>query len=242
MAEKYTAAWTNSPAPRKTDVTAMTLDQLIETLDGKSTPKTATAFGEIKGLYTAYKLAPSHVLLEAIITKCLTIILNTKVDDQSSEASTPVKSSRTHPESMDWEWLQGFEHFLLINGISETSRQVYIRALKRVMKKYNITDVEDLKSDIDWYISEYDGNDQASHNIHLSVLRQFKTYAHDERGYFFSIVENGEEEIISRIYCTLDLAQEEFEGLISDYCESADKIKLYDKFANPIKEYVVNSK
>ena len=240
MAEKYTAAWTNAPTPRKTDVTAMTLDQLIETLDKKSTPQSATAFGEIKGLYTAYKLAPSNVLLEAIITKCLTIILNAKASEQPPDISTPVKSSRTHPESMDWEWLQGFEHFLLLNDISESSRQVYIRALKRVMKNYNIADVEALKRDIDWYISEYDGNDQASHNIHLSVLRQFKNYMHDERGYFFAIEENGEEEIVSRIYCTLDLAQEEFEGLVSDYCETADKIKMYDKFANPVKEYIAH--
>ncbi len=237
MTEKYNAVWTNVPTPKKIDTAGMTLDQMMGMLDEKVTPETATAFGEIKGLYTAYKLAPSNVLLEAIITKCLAMILHTNADAPSAVVSTPVKQSRTHPASMDWEWVQGFEHFLLLNGISETSRQVYIRALKRVMKKHGITDVEALKKDIDWFINEYDGCDQASHNVHIASLRQFKNYMNDECGYFVSIEINGEEEIVSRIYCTLSLAEQEFEGVVTDYCQTADKIKLYDKFAVLIKEY-----
>jgi hypothetical protein len=229
--------WTNSPTQRKADVVDMPLDQMIAILDEKSTPETANAFGEIKGLYTAYKLAPSNVLLEAMLAKCLSIIIHTEKDSINTCGATLVKSSRTHPASMDWEWVQGFEHFLMMNDITETSRQVYIRALKRVMKKNNINDVETLIRDIEWLIQEYSGCDQASHNVHISTLRQFKAYMNDECGYFFSIEQDGEEEIVSRIYCNFELAEQEFDGIVSDYCENADKIRMYDKFAHLIKEY-----
>ena len=229
--------WTNSPTQRKIDIANMSLEQMVAILDEKSTPETANIFGEIKGLYTAYKLAPSNVLLEAMLAKCLSVIIHAGADNQSATVATPVKSSRTHPDSMDWEWVQGFEHFLSMNGITETSRQVYIRALKRVMKKNNINDVETLIRDIEWLIEEYSGCDQASHNVHISALRQFKAYMKDECGYFFSIEQNGEEEIVSRIYCNFELAEQEFDGIVSDYCENADKIRMYDKFARLIKEY-----
>lgn len=238
MKEKNNSVfWTNTPTQRKIDIADMSLEQMVTILDEKSTPETANIFGEIKGLYTAYKLAPSNVLLEAMVAKCLSVIIHTGADNQSAAVATPVKSSRTHPDSMDWEWVQGFEHFLSMNGISETSRQVYIRALKRVMKKYEITDVEALKKNIEWFIDEYSGCDQASHNVHISTLRQFKAYMDDECGYFFSIEQGGEEEIISRIYCNYELAEEEFEGIVSDYCDTADKIKMYNKFAHLVKEY-----
>ncbi len=54
---------------RKKVKSEMSLEELMEMLDKKAMGKTATVFGEIKGLYTAYKLAPTNVLLEAILAK-----------------------------------------------------------------------------------------------------------------------------------------------------------------------------
>lgn len=166
--------WVSNPSPKKINTADMSLDQMIDALEQKATAENASDFGEIKGLYAAYKLAPSTVLLEAILAKCLEVILNGSIAGASPAASTPVKPSRTHPASLEWEWVQGFEHFLLLNGISETSRPVYIRAIKRVIKKYGIIEVAELKNDIDWLIDQYDGCDQAAHNVHLAALRQFK--------------------------------------------------------------------
>ncbi len=240
MTDQNNLLWMCAPAPKKVDVATMSLDQMIELLDQRATPDTATVFGEIKGLYAAYKLAPSHVLLEAIIAKCLTIILN--ADGKSSQgvvSLTPAGKSQKRPVSMEYEWIQGFEYFLLLNGISENTAMVYVRALKRVIKNQNIADVDELMDMIDWLIREYEGCDRASHNVHISALRQFKNYMNDQSGYLIAIEKDGIEEIVSRIYCSLDGAQEAYEGIISDDCDGVDKIRLYNKFAKLIKEYKV---
>ena len=229
--------WMSCPPSKVAQTADLSLDQMIEELDQSVTPETAAAFGEIKGLYVAYKLTPSTVLLEAILAKCLAILLN--IHRSNASPATPVKLSRTHPASMEWEWVQGFDYFLRINDISETSRPVYIRALKRVMKKYGITRVDDLKKEIDWLIDEYDGCDQGSHNVHIAALRQFKKYMEDECGFFISVVDHGEEEIVVRIYCRLDLAEAEFEDVIAVYDTTAERIRLYDKLATLVKEHEV---
>lgn len=240
MMKKNYEAWVSSPAPQKENSVEMSIEQMINSLDERTNPEMATLFGEIKGLYTAYKLAPSTILLETIVAKCLTAVLQSKMEDRKETTVTPIKSSRTHPSSMDWEWVQGFEHFLMLNGISDNSRPIYIRALKRVMKKYNVTDVETLKENITFYINEYNGRDQASHNAHISALRQFRNFMDDECGYFFSIEKDGEEEIISRIYCNHDLACQEFEELVIEYRDTTESIKMYDKFSKLIKAYSKN--
>lgn len=233
------AAWFSTPKFRKNEASDMDLQQMIDLLDERATPETAAVFGEIKGLYSAYKLAPSAVLLEAIVVKCLSIILSNHTASQSFGASTPVKTSRTHPDSMDWEWVQGFAHFLLLSGISENTRQVYIRALKRVIKNNQIYDVKVLIDNIDFYINQYDGNDQAAHNVHLAALRQFRSFIFDECGYFVSVMINGNEEIVSRVYCTLDLARQEFEEIEREYRGVAESVKLYDKFASLVEEITI---
>lgn len=238
MADKICIGWMSAPAQKRADASGMTIDEMIETLEKTATPETAAACGEIKGLYGAYKLAPSNLLLEAIIAKCLTIIINISPGANLSVASTPLKINKNHLPSMDWEWVQGFEHFLLLNVISETTRQVYIRAIKRVMKNYSVTDVNLLKDNIDWYIDQYDGKDQAAHNVHLAALRQFKKFINDGCGYFISVELNSEEEIVSRIYCTLALARSEYQGIIDEYRNTAKKARLYDKFATLIEEVI----
>ena len=236
MKEKNTAKWISYPTSVNKDTSGLSLDEMMAMLDGIAVPENATALGEIKGLYAAHKLAPSGVLLEAIIGKCLSIILGAGTMQQSINLSTPVRLIRSQPASMEWEWVQGFEHFLMLRGISETTRSVYIRALKRVMKKHGI-DVNDLRESIDSYIREYEGCDRESHNVHIGSLRQFKEYMNDECGYFISIENNGYEEIASRIYCTRELAEQQLEDVISEYGASSEKIRLYDKFAVLIREY-----
>lgn len=51
------------------------------------------------------------------------------------------------------------------------------------------------------------------------------------------IEKDGNEEIVSRIYCRPDLAQEEFEGVVTDYGDSVDRVIFYDKFKRFIKDY-----
>ncbi len=238
MTEKNTG-WMSVPTQKRADTSNMTIAEMIEMLERNASSETAAAYGEIKGLYNAYNIAKSEVLLETIIAKCLAIIINNSLNANSTVASTPLKTNKNHPVTLDWEWVQGFEHFLLLNGISETTKQVYIRALKRVMKNYSVTDVTSLKNDIDWFIAQYDGRDQAAHNVHLAALRQFKSFVNDECGYFISVEVNGNEEIVSRIYCTLALARLEYKEIIDDYRNMAKKVKLYDKFATLIEEEII---
>ncbi len=142
------------------------------------------------------------------------------MDEKNATISTPVKASRIHPSSMEWEWAQGFKHFLIIKQMSEGATHVYMRALKQVMNDADnkISNIHDLKNKIDELIVKYaDGRDKQFHNMHIAALRKFKDYMNDEAGYFISVEKNGNEEIVSRIYCTIELAQQEFEELTIEY-------------------------
>ncbi len=239
MSEKNSIGWISMPTSHTTNAASMSIEEMIEKLEKQSSPENAAAIGEIKGLFRAYKLSPSTALLELIVIKCLTILLDMQATTVSSMVPVSVKACRTHPTSMDWEWVQGFDYFLLLNGISENSRQVYIRALKRVMKNHGIANVEELKERISELIDEYAVTDKKAHNVHISALRQFKDFMLDGCGFFITVEQDGEETIIDRIYCNQERAVQAFENAISKHCDTADKLRLYDKFAKLIKEHII---
>ena len=61
----------------------------------------------------------------------------------------------------------------------------------------------------------------------------------DECGYFFTVEKDGEEYVVSRIYCRFELAASEFEGIIEEYRDKADVVRMYGKLANLIDERVL---
>ena len=122
------------------------------------------------------------------------------------------------------------------NGITETTAQVYIRALKRVIRAHGITDVETLIERIDELIDAYQGKDQKAHNVHISVLKQFDAYVQDPNGFVIAVQKDGKEQIVSRIYSTITAAESEMDFVGDDYRGEADKVVLYDKFKRFVKE------
>ena len=207
MNEKKLISWIACPTAKKLNLSKMSLDELMELLGEKATAETAKVYGEIRGLYAAYKLAPSTVLLEAIIAKCLQIILN----DESS-ALLPGAGVFTQNAKVDlsepawlWEWVNGFDYFLMLNKVaSEKSRAVYIRALKRIMKNEDpeIKTVRELIDKIYYLIDKYAGIDRQrkeNHNVHISALRKFKDYIEDRCGFFYTVEMDGKEEKVERV-------------------------------------------
>jgi hypothetical protein len=226
--------WTHPKTEREDG--GRSLESWMARLDAAATPQTAGAFGEIRGLYLAYKIAPSATLLEEMLCKCLALVLDgSKATPEFLPSTASVKGRRG--DAMDYEFLLGFEYFLNEKkGITEATAQVYIRALKRVIRAHGITDVETLIERIDELIDAYQGKDQKAHNVHISVLKQFDAYVQDPNGFFIAVQKDGKEQIVSRIYSTITAAESEMDFVGDDYRGEADKVVLYDKFKRFVRE------
>ncbi len=216
------------------DFNGLTLDAVIKILEEKTTSDNAADFGEIRGLYTAYKLAPSALLLEAITVKCLEIILNNEKNKHSlCSAAMPIVREKI-PAVLKNEWSEGFLFFLttrLIKRTTENTAGVYIRAIRRVMKNdLNTDNVAVLIERIDDMIAKYDGNDAGSHNAHISALRRFKDFIEDDCGYLIVIEHKGKIEIADRLPCSLERVMDSIDDQREEYAEADANVALYDKF------------
>lgn len=225
MREFVTHEWIACPPVRTVSTAGLSLDDLVALLEQSATPETATACGEIKGLYGAYKLAPSTALLETIVAKCLELLLK-------SRSAAPVVATSRKPAFLEDVWVSGFEYFLeVVCGKSEKTTAVYVRAIKRIMKSRNLT-IKDLVARIDDLIAVYDGNDQASHNVHISALRRFKEFILDPCGFVFTVSDQDGEWIESRVYCTWDKVEADYRNMAEEYAQKGQTLKAYDKFGN----------
>ena len=226
---------------RRYGFNGLAIDKAMKILEEKTTSDNAADFGEIRGLYTAYKLSPSDLLLEAIIVKCLEIILNNE-ENVRSLCSTAIPNAREKiPAVLKNEWAEGFLFFLttrLIKSTTENTAGVYIRAIKRVMKNdLNTDNIEVLIERIDEMIAKYDGNDAESHNVHISALRRFKDFIEDDCGYLIVLEYNGKIEVADRLPCSLDKAMSSLELEREEYAERGIDVVLYDKFGRPVMCY-----
>ena len=214
---------------KNVDFENMTLEEKIAALDGKVP---AEQLGELKGLLGAYRIAPSNALLEAIIAKLIAIILKNNIN---VVANQKVLDDEDDFLDLNQEWALAYEHFLALQGKKDSSIEVYVRAIKRIMKDYGITDINEFKKRILELIDLYEGNDQKSHNLNISALKAFLNFIQEGCGVIITYIDKyGDEYVVDRIYCTPDKAISSIDEAIEDYRDRAVKVRMIDAFGEEI--------
>lgn len=212
------------------DLDRLTLEEKIAALDEKVTPE---EYGELKGLLAAHRIVPSSALLEAIITKLIAIIL--KSDTKVSAKEESVYDENDVGLELDSEWTLAYEHFLALQGKKDSSIEVYVRAIKRIMKEYGISSAKELRNRIQELIRIYDGNDQKSHNLNISALKQFRDFCDSRCGVITTYIDkNDGEYVVERAFCTPDKALPGFDCTIEEYRDRAVKVRMIDVFGEEI--------
>lgn len=212
------------------DLDRLTLEEKIAALDGKVTPE---EFGELKGLLAAHRIAPSSSLLEVIIAKLVVIIL--KSDTKLSTKEEVDYDEDDGRLDIDGEWISAYECFLDYQDIKPSSIDVYIRAIKRIMKEYGISSAKELRNRIQELIGIYDGNDQKSHNLNISALKKFRDFCDSNCGVITTYIDkNGGEYVVERAFCTPDKALPGFDCTIEEYRDCAVKVRMINPFGEEI--------
>ena len=208
------------------DLDRLTLEEKIAALDGKVTPE---EYGELKGLLAAHRIAPSSALLEAIIAKLIVII------SKSDTKEADVYNEEDGGLDLDSEWVLAFECFLEFRNRKKSSIDVYIRSIKRIMKEYGISSAIELRNRIQELIRIYDGNDQKSHNLNTSALKQFRDFCDSKCGIITTYIDkNGGEYVVERSFCTPDKALPGFDCMIEEYRDCAVKVRMINPFGEEI--------
>ena len=129
------------------------------------------------------------------------------------------------------EWENGFEAYLLFNGKTEKTIEVYIRCIKRIMKNMQISDINEMVKQMDEY--------QCNGANERSALTQFDKCVSDGLGYIIVLDESktSKQYALWRGYNTLDSALEELEHMREE-CqalgEDPNELILFDKLGNKV--------
>lgn len=207
----------------------LTLEEKIAELDGKIP---AEQFGELNGLLGAYRIAPSNALLEAIIAKLVAIILQKNINIVANQKDLDDEDDFL---DLNQEWALAYEHFLVLQGKKDSSIEVYVRAIKRIMKDYGIADINEFRKRIYELIERYEGNDQKSHNLNISALKAFLKFMQEGCGVIITYIDKyGCEYVVDRIYCTPDKAISSIDEAIEDYRDCAVKVRMINVFGEEI--------
>ena len=126
---------------------------------------------EIKGLYTAYELAPNEVIFNKIVETLFDVI-----EIQNKKMISIVQQVNPNSVNVSGE-LSDFYMYLTNCGKKHNTADNYRKIIMQVVraKKY-AGGIPELDRRIDETIAFYDGNDAASHNVHTAALRAYKKY------------------------------------------------------------------
>jgi hypothetical protein len=205
------------------------LRELIQQLEQRpGTISNAKTIDEIKGIMEIYDdvdpVSAARVM-ERVAVKLASALINTLEEcfdsaDQGDEIFDPMS-----------EWENGFEAYLLFNGKTEKTIEVYIRCIKRIMKNMSATDINEMLKRLDEY--ECNGANERS------ALAQFDKCVSDGKGYVIVLEENGgsEKYVMWRAYYTRDAALEELASMREErqvLGKNPNDLWLVDKLGNKI--------
>lgn len=215
----------------QSETTARTknLSELIEFLgEHPGSPANAKVINEIKGIMEIYDdvdpVSAARVM-ERVAVKLASALINTLEEgfntaDQGDEIFDPIS-----------EWENGFEAYLLFNGKTEKTIEVYLRCIKRIMKNMRVADINEMLQRVDEY--------QCNGANERSALTQFDKCIGDGKGYVIVLDENGtaEQYVMWRGYNIREIALEELAMMQEErqvLGEDPNELILFDKLGNRV--------
>ena len=206
------------------------LNELLEQLRAHpGTTANAKVMDEIKGIMEIYEEVDpvsAAKVMERVAVKLAGALIDTL--GEYWDAIDPGADEIFEPLS---EWENGFEAYLLFNGKTEKTIEVYLRCIKRIMKKMCASDINEMFSRVNEY--ECNGANERS------ALTQFEKCIDDGKGYVIVLSEkdSSEQFVMWRGYYTREAALEEL-ATMREEREVLDKdpneLWLVDKLGNKV--------
>jgi hypothetical protein len=209
---------------------AKDLNELLERLrEHPGTTANAKVMDEIKGIMEIYDdvdPVSRAKIMERVATKLAGALIDTL--GEYWDAIDPGADEIFEPSC---EWENGFEAYLLFNGKTEKTIEVYLRCIKRIMKNMRASDINDMLSRMDEY--ECKGANERS------ALTQFDKCRGDGKGYVIVLSEKDSSEkfVMWRTYCTRDVALEELATMREErevLGKDPSELWLVDKLGNKV--------
>jgi hypothetical protein len=207
------------------------LNELIEQLGAHpGTPDNAKVINEIKGILEIYDdvdpVSAARVM-ERVAIKLAGALIDTL--DEYFEVTNP-GGNEIFESSTEWE--NGFEAYLLFNGKTEKTIEVYLRCIKRIMKNMRVADINEMLQCVDEY--------QCNGANERSALTQFDKCIGDGKGYVIVLDENGaaEQYVMWRGYNIREIALEELAMMREErqvLGKDPHELVLMDKLGNKIR-------
>ena len=205
------------------------LNELLEQLgEHPGTTANAKVINEIKGIMEIYDdvdPVSAAKVMERVAVKLAGALIDTLVscfntEDMDDETFDPLN-----------EWENGFEAYLLFNGKTEKTIEVYIRCIKRIMKNMQISDINEMVKQMDEY--------QCNGANERSALTQFDKCVSDGLGYIIVLDESktSKQYALWRGYNPLDSVLEELESMREErqaLGEDPTELILFDKLGNEV--------
>ena len=219
----------NNSMQSETTTRTKNLSELIEFLgEHPGSPANAKVINEIKGIMEIYDdvdpVSAARVM-ERVAAKLASALINTLEEcfntaDQEDEIFDPIS-----------EWENGFEAYLLFNGKTEKTIEVYLRCIKRIMKNMCVADINEMLQRVDEY--------QCNGANERSALTQFDKCIGDGKGYVIVLVENGaaEQYVMWRGYNICEIALKELAMMREErqvLGEDPNDLILFDKLGNRV--------
>lgn len=219
----------NNSMQSETTTRTKNLSELIEFLgEHPGSPANAKVINEIKGIMEIYDdvdpVSAARVM-ERVAAKLASALINTLEEcfntaDQEDEIFDPIS-----------EWENGFEAYLLFNGKTEKTIEVYLRCIKRIMKNMRVADINEMLQRVDEY--------QCNGANERSALTQFDKCIGDGKGYIIVLAENGaaEQYVMWRGYNIREIALKELAMMREErqvLGEDPNDLILFDKLGNRV--------
>lgn len=205
------------------------LNELLEQLgEHPGTTANAKVINEIKGIMEIYDdvdPVSAAKVMERVAVKLAGALIDTLENCFTTEDS----DDEVFDPSSEWE--NGFEAYLLFNGKTEKTIEVYIRCIRRIMKNMRVSDINEMVERMDEY--------QCNGANERSALTQFDKCVNDGLGYIIVLEEGktSEQYALWRGYNTLDSALEELELMREErqaLGEDPNELILFDKLGNKV--------
>lgn len=164
---------------------------LIKDVYSYNNNEVVAKISELKGLYSAYEISQNEEILNKIIDGLLDIIdVLLKSPANNTQKAISNKNNKIGE-------LSDFFNYLIKNGKKPTTADGYRKAIKRVIVRNSLSGIEELNRRINEMIELYDGNDQASHNIHIAALKRYADYLYFKNSYQITLDnDNGTKEVV----------------------------------------------
>ena len=136
----------------------------------------ASKLAEIRGLYTAYEVAPNELVLEKILDGLADVIEYQTKNQTTNSRRTVERGVNKSGELSD------FYAYLIESGKTHTTADNYRKAVMQAINAMEYSGVEELNAKVDEAIYYYveDGRDLKYHNLHTAALRRYKDFLNNK--------------------------------------------------------------